>query len=174
LYNLLDYLKAFNQIENTPKAKERLVVATEHGNYRCLTMPFGPTGIPGTFAKAIYLAFREVLDIIVSYFDDGTVYSKYPNHHLSHLRQAFKVVRKYNFTLRLDKCLFFQEEAELLEHIVTPDGIKLAHKTLNMIAKFELPKTKTELQLFIHLYGFYIACSILCRNCLSSNKFTKK
>jgi len=42
LYTLLDFLTAFNHIENTPKAKERLVVATEHGNYRCLTMPFGP------------------------------------------------------------------------------------------------------------------------------------
>ena len=90
MYNLLDYLKAFNQIENTPKAKERLVVATEHGNYRCLTMPFGPTGIPGTFAKAIYLAFRELLDIIASYFDDVTDHSKWPNHHLNHLDRHLK------------------------------------------------------------------------------------
>ena len=80
MYSLLDFLKAFNQIEKTPKAKERLVVATEHGNYRCWDMPFGPTGAPGTFAKAICLAFRELLDIIASYFDDVTVYSKHPNH----------------------------------------------------------------------------------------------
>jgi len=77
-------------------------------------MPFGSIGTPGTFAKAIYLAFRELLDIIASYFDNITVHSKHPDYHLSHLRQAFEVVRKYNFTLRPDKCLFFQEEAELL------------------------------------------------------------
>jgi len=86
VYSLLNFLKAFNQIENTPKAKERLVVATEHGNYRCLTMLFGPTIAPCTFAKAICLAFRELLDIISSYFDDVTVYSKQLNNHLSHLR----------------------------------------------------------------------------------------
>jgi len=80
VYSLQDFLKAFNQIGNTLKAKKRLIVATEHGNYRCLTMPFGSTGAPGTFAKAIYLAFRELLDIIASYFDDVTVYSKHPNH----------------------------------------------------------------------------------------------
>ena len=53
------------------------------------------------------------------------------------------MVSKYNFTLRPDKCLFFQEEAELLGYIVSPDGIKLASKTLNRVAKFELPKNKT-------------------------------
>jgi len=88
-------------------------------------MPFRPTGALDTFTKAICLAFRELLDIIASYFDDITVLSKHLNHYLSHLRQAFEVVRKYNFTLRPDKCLFFQEEAELLGYIVSPDGIKL-------------------------------------------------
>jgi len=43
VYSLLDFLKVFNQIENTPKAKKRLVVAIEHVNYRYLIMPFGPS-----------------------------------------------------------------------------------------------------------------------------------
>ena len=43
-----------NQIENTSKVKERLGVATEHRNYRCLIMPFGSTRAPGTFAKNMY------------------------------------------------------------------------------------------------------------------------
>jgi len=41
VYSLLDFLKAFNQIENTPKAKERLIRATENRSYRYLTK-FGP------------------------------------------------------------------------------------------------------------------------------------
>ena len=84
-----------------------------------------------------------MLDIIASNFDDVTVYSKHPNHYLSHLRQAFEVVKKYNVTLRPDKWLFFQEEAELLRHLISSDGIKPASKTLDKIAKFELPKTKS-------------------------------
>jgi len=52
--------------------------------------------------------------------------------------------------------LFFQEEAELLEHIVSPNDIKPASKTLDKVTRFELPKNKTELNLFIHLCGFYI------------------
>jgi len=83
LYSLLDFWKAFDQIGNTSKAKERLVVATEHGNYRCLTMPFGHTGALGNFAKAICLAFRELLHIITSYFDNITVHSKQLNNYLS-------------------------------------------------------------------------------------------
>ena len=156
VYSLLDFLKAFNQIGNSLRAKERLVVATEHGNYRYLTMPFGPTGAPSTFAKAVCIAFRELLDIVASYFDDATVHSKDPKLHLAHLRRVFEAVRKYNFTLRPDKCLFFQEEAELLGHIVSPSGIKPADKILNKVTIFELPKNKTELKGFIHLCGFYM------------------
>ena len=74
-------------------------------------MPFRPTVAPGTFAKAMCLAFRELVDILASYFDDVTVHSKHPNHHLSHPRQAFEVLKKYNFTLKPDKCLFFQEKS---------------------------------------------------------------
>ena len=97
-----------------------------------------------------------MLEIIASYFDDVTVYSKHVNHHLSYLEQAFEVVRKFNFTLRPDKCLFFQEEVGLLGYIVSPDEIKPASKTLDKVAKFELPKNKTELKLFIYLCGFYM------------------
>ena len=50
----------------------------------------------------------------------------------------------------------FQEEAELLGHIVSLNGIKPASKTLDKVAKFELPKNKTELKSFIHLCGFYM------------------
>ena len=90
-----------------------------------------------------------MLDIIASYFDDVTVYSKHSNHHLSHLRWVFEVVRKYNFTLRPDKYLFFQEEAELLGHIVSPNGIKPVSNTLDKVAKFELPNNKTELNIYM-------------------------
>ena len=73
-------------------------------------MVFGLMCAPGTFAKAICLAFRELLDLIASDFDDVTVYSKHLNHYLSRLRQAFEVVRKYNFTLRTDQYLFFKKK----------------------------------------------------------------
>ena len=66
------------------------------------------------------------------------------------------MVRKYNFTIRPDKYLFFQEKAELLGHIASPDGIEPASKTLDKVAKFELPKNKIELKSFIYLCRFYM------------------
>ena len=76
VYSLLDFSKAFNQIENTSKAREKPVIVIEYKNYRCLTILFGSTGAPGTFAKDIWFAFRELLDIIANHFDDRIVYSK--------------------------------------------------------------------------------------------------
>jgi len=97
VYSLLNFHKAFNWIENTPKTKERLVVATEHGKYKCLTMSFEPTSTPGTFAKAMYLAFWELLDITAHYFDNVTVHSKNPKHHLTHLKKGIWSSKKVQF-----------------------------------------------------------------------------
>ena len=118
VYSLLDFLKAFHQIINSLRAKERLILATEFGNYSYNVMPFGPTSAPATFSKAMLIAFaNQIYNILAVYFDDATVYSQTVEQHISHLREVFETARKYNFTLRPEKCLFFQEEVELLGHI---------------------------------------------------------
>jgi hypothetical protein len=73
VFNPLDFLKAFNQIYNTLRAREKLVLATEFGNFCYNVMPFGPKNAPSTFAKAICITFSEVSDIVAAYFDDLTV-----------------------------------------------------------------------------------------------------
>ena len=64
---------------------------------------------------------------------------------ISHFREVFETVRKYNSTLKPEKCLFFQEEVELLRHMVSPTGIKPTAKLLQKISLFE-PKSKTDIK----------------------------
>ena len=154
VFSPLDFLKAYNQIKATTRAQERLVLATEFGNYQYNVMPFGPKTAPATLAKATCIAFSEIRDIVASYFDDITTHSKNPKVHLSHLRKVFEVTRKYNFTLRPDKCLFFQEEIEILGYSVSPKGIKPSGKILHKVSIVELPTNKTNVKAFVHLCGF--------------------
>jgi RNase H-like domain found in reverse transcriptase/Reverse transcriptase (RNA-dependent DNA polymerase)/Integrase zinc binding domain/Integrase core domain/gag-polyprotein putative aspartyl protease/Retrotransposon gag protein len=156
VFSPLDFLKAFHQIINSIRARERLILATEFGNYRYNVMPFGPTGAPATFSKAMLIAFvNEMYKILAIYFDDATVYSQTVEQHISHLRQVFETVRKHNFTLKPEKCLFFQEEIELLGHMVSPSGIKPTSKLLQKIDLFDEPKSKTDIKAFVHLCGYY-------------------
>ena len=93
----MDFLKGFNQILNSLRARERLVLATEFGNYCYNVMSFGPTGAPFTFSKAMLIAFiNQIYKILAVYFDDATVYSKIVEQHLFHLREVFETIRKYN------------------------------------------------------------------------------
>ena len=55
--------------------------------------------------------------------------------------------------MRSEKCLFFQEEIELLGHIESIDGIKLITKLLEKISLFEELKSKTNIKAFLHLYN---------------------
>ena len=111
----MDFLKAFHQIINSLRAKERLILlATEFGNYGYNVMPFGPTGALATFSKAMLIAFaNQIYKMLAIYFDDVTVYSQSIEQHISHLRETD---RKYNFTLKPEKCLFFQDEPEWSHH----------------------------------------------------------
>jgi hypothetical protein len=61
---------------------------------------------------------------IIIYFDDTSIHSKDIEAHLLYLREIFEIIRKYNFTLRSEKYLFFQDETELLGYKVSPNGIK--------------------------------------------------
>ena len=155
VYSPLDLLKAFHQVKLTPRAEEKLVLATEFGNYRYKVMPFGPKNAPATFAKVICIAFSEISDTVASYFDDVTAHSKEADSHLIVLRKAFEVARKYNLTLRPDKCLFFQDQIELLGHTVSPSGIKPSDKIINKVSVFAYPQNKTEVKSFVHLCGFH-------------------
>jgi len=103
-------------------------------------MPFSPTDILNTFAKSVCFTIYELLDIIASYFDNVTVYSKNPKYYLVHLRKVFEVVKIYNFTLRPDKCLFFQEEVELLGYTIGSSSIKSVNKILNKVTIFKVSK----------------------------------
>jgi hypothetical protein len=155
VFSPLDLLKAFNQIFASLRARERLVLATEFGNFAYKVMPFGPKNAPATFAKAICIMSAEVSEFVAAYFDDLTVHSSDANLHLSHLEKMFSVIRKYNFKLRPDKCQFFQTEIELLGHIVSASGIKPAPKLLDKIALSKVPENKTDIKSFIHLCGFF-------------------
>jgi len=155
IYSPLDFLKAYHQIKVTPAAREKLVLATEFGNFQYNIMPFGLKNASATFAKAMQQAFEPVVDITATYFDDVTVHSVEVTKHLDHLRRVFDIIRKYNFTLRPEKCLFFQDQIELLGYTINPTGIKPNCKLLNKVKIFDMPQGKTDVKAFVHLCGFY-------------------
>jgi hypothetical protein len=69
-------LKAYNQINNTAAARERLVLAIEFRNFKWNVMLFRSKNAARTFSKAIQLDLAVVIEITAIYFDNMTIHSR--------------------------------------------------------------------------------------------------
>lgn len=61
---------------------------------------------------------------IIVFFDDILVYNKTIVDHLLHLENAFRTLVSGQFSLKLSKCMFAQQQLEYLGHVVTVAGVK--------------------------------------------------
>ena len=101
------------------------------------------------FQHAMDLAFVNEKDVfLVVYLDDLTVFSKYDDEHMHHLKIAFQKCRKYGLSLNPNKSLFTMEEGKLLGNIISKDGIHIDPAHVQVIQQIDLPRNKKEVQLF--------------------------
>jgi len=103
-------------------------------------MPFSLINAGVTFQRALDIDFIGENDkFIVIYLDDVTVFSKYDDEHLLHLKQTFRKCRKFGISLNPKKSHFVMDEG-LLGHIVSFDGIKIDPERVNAIQHIEQPR----------------------------------
>ena len=112
-------------------------------------MPFGLTNVGATFQWATDIAFAGEKDrFVVIYLDDITVYSKFDEDHLKHLKQVFEKCIKFGLSLNPKNSCFAFQEGKLLRHIVTKSGICIDLGRVEAIQNIGLPRNTKELQLF--------------------------
>ena len=112
-----------------------------------LKMPFGLMNTGATFQRAMDIAFaKEIHDFLVVYQDDITVFSKFDNEHLDHLRRVFTKCRKFGIYLNPKKTLFGLKEGKLLGQIISKDGIRIDPARIEAILTITHPRNIKELQ----------------------------
>ncbi len=97
---------------------------------------------------------KEIHDFLVIYQDDITVFSKYDNQHLNHLRRDFVKCRKYGISLNPKKSFFRLEQGKLLGHIISKDGIWIDPARIEAILQTQHPRNIKELQAFLGKINF--------------------
>ena len=120
------------------------------GLYQFKVLSFGLTNAPATFQAEMNRVLASVLGICcVVYLDDICIYSKTLSKHLAHMATIFALLRKEKFFANLKKCAFAVHELKFLGHIVGKDGIKVDPAKIEVIKKWPVPKTLSELNLFL-------------------------
>ncbi|KAJ4948041.1 hypothetical protein NE237_000047 [Protea cynaroides] len=75
--------------------------------------------------------------------------------HIKNLNAALPRLRKDKLYAKFSKCEFWLSEVALLGHVVSAEGIKVDPSKIEVIVKWEAPKSVSEIRSFLGLASYY-------------------
>ena len=92
---------------------------------------------------------------MVVFVDDILIYSKGQAEHEQHLQLALQVLRENQLYAKLEKCDFWLQEIQFLGHMVSKEGISVDPAKVEVVMRWERPKSVFEIRSFLGLAGYY-------------------
>ena len=154
VYTLLDFFSGYWQFKMEEELKDFTTLTCRFGNFSFNVMPFGLMNAPSTFQKTMDDILKG-LPFARAYLDDVIIYSESMEEHMAHLSTVFELIASYQFRLRVTKCVFCQDEVELLGHIVSKEGIRTDPSKIKSVRDAPTPTDKTGVRSFLGLAGYY-------------------
>lgn len=155
-FTTLDLHSGYHQVRITPQDIPKTAFRTKYGHYEYVVMPFGLCNAPATFQRLMNDLLRDFLDDFVCvYLDDIIVFSPDRETHLVHVTKVLDCLRAEKLYVKLKKCSFFQRSVEYLGHIVTPEGVKVDPKKVEVVKNWPQPQNSRELLSFLGLAGYF-------------------
>uniref|UniRef100_A0A1I7RZG3 RNA-directed DNA polymerase n=1 Tax=Bursaphelenchus xylophilus TaxID=6326 RepID=A0A1I7RZG3_BURXY len=154
-FSTLDCSQAFHQVTLAPGSVEKTAFITHMGLFQYLRMPFGLTAAPATMQRIMDHLKGELTAKIFIYLDDLCVSSTDENDHIRDLEEVFSALRSKGLKLSLKKCFFGKNEVKYLGFLLSEKGIRPDPKNVETVAKFQIPKTLTELRSFIGAVSYF-------------------
>ena len=87
--------------------------------------------------------------------EDILIFNKSAEEHHQHIRQVFEHLKEKKWHVNQKKCVLFLVEVESLGHVVSSEGIKVAHDKVDAVKLWPKPETKQDVQAFLGLANFY-------------------
>ena len=146
----------FHQIPLSENSMDRSTFVTHHGSWKFRRMPFGLRNAPQSFQQLMSSVFRGAnYQYLLIYIDDIIIFSRSVDEHLVHLKSVFDRLRDANLRLHPQKCHFLQSEILYLGHILTPEGVKVDEKKLEVLKTYPVPRTVKQVRQFIGYASYY-------------------
>ena len=125
LLSFMDAFSGYNQISMDPSDQEKTSFVTGQGTYFYRVMPFKLKNAGATYQRLVNKIFQKQIGASMEvYIDDMLVKSVKAELHITHLAEAFQVLRSYNMKLNPAKCAFGVSVGKFLGFIVNNRGIE--------------------------------------------------
>ena len=155
-FTSIDMSAGFYQVPMEESSQDYTAFSTPFGSFKWLRMPMGLTGSPPTFQCLVEKVFVGLTwKICVPYLDDIIIISSTPEEHLERLRLVFQRFRAHNLKINTDKCDFFRIKVQFLGHIVSKDELEVDPSKIEVIQKFPVPRSESEVESFLGLASYY-------------------
>jgi len=155
-FTKMDLHSGYWQIEVEEVDRHKTAFITRYGLYEWNVMPFGLSGAPATFQRAMHDVFRDLLDKgVVIYLDDVLIYSHDEESHLRLLDTVLRRLHEHHFFAKLQKCTFMTQEVVFLGHVVSKDGLRPVHDKVEAVRSWPRPCNKHEMRSFLGLCSYY-------------------
>ena len=121
----MDAFSGYNQISMDPSDQEKTLFVTGQGTYCYQVMPFGLKNAGATYQRLVNRMFQKQIGTFMEvYIDDMLVKLIKAELHITHLAEAFQVLKSYNMKLNPAKCAFGVSAGKFLGFIVNNRGIE--------------------------------------------------
>ena len=157
LLSFMDAFSGYNQISMDPDDQEKTSFVMGQGTYCYRVMPFGLKNAGATYQRLVNRMFHKQIGASMEvYIDDMLVKSTTAELHITHLAEAFQILRGYNMKLNPAKCAFGVSTEKFLGFIVNNRGIEANPDKIKAVLDMPPPSNIKEVQ---RLTGRIVALS---------------
>ena len=147
LLSFMDAFSGYNQIIMDPDDQEKTSFVTGQGTYCYQVMPFGLKNAGATYQRLVNKMFQKQIEVSMEvYVDDMLVKSVKAKLHITHLAEAFQILRNYNMKLNPTKCAFEVFVGKFLGFIVNRRGIEANLDKIKVVLDMLPPSNVREIQ----------------------------
>ena len=146
----LDLASGYWCVPIAEKDRHKTAFSVPKGKFEFVRMPFGLSNSQATFQRLMDVVVQNIkkkgFEGVEAYVDNILIHSK--------LQAVFDEIRKFNLTLRPDKCEIAFSEIDFLGYHVCENSIKPSQENVIKISNFPAPTTKKQVQRFLGLTNF--------------------
>lgn len=155
-FSTLDCSQGFYQIAVDPRDRHKTAFSTPIGNFQFIRCPFGARNSCAMFQSEMNRIFREGLYTrCVVYVDDILVLGETRKDHDNNLEWVLNQCKLNNVKLKLEKCIFAQQEVDYLGFRITGRSISPLKERVETLRADKPPRSKFELRSIIGRLNFY-------------------
>ncbi len=119
-----------------------------------LVMGYGFCNAPADVTRLMAHDLDYIHQFVIAYFDHIYIYSKSPEDHLDHIRQAFKTLRNNTLSIKMVKCFWAKREAEDLGFIIGNGNVRRSPSKVIALKYWTLPETRKHIKSFVAFCSF--------------------